>query len=160
MSDWITTGYKDGAYLMECQGATGGWRGPDWEITDAHILVDAKLLDGQGNDSLGVVFRERNGVYYEFTVNARGYYGFWYRTKSSVSVIVNWTYSEALNLVGTTNKLKIAYTDTTFTFTANGVQLLTVEDATLNSGTIGFAVNSAGIYPVKASFDNLQVWSN
>ena len=112
LSDWVSAEYQNGAYVMECQGATGGWRTPGWEIADARILADLTMIEGQDNDSCGVIFRERNGERYEFAINAKGYYALWYRTTLDVSILVNWTYSEALNLVGTVNHLKIVLSGT------------------------------------------------
>jgi hypothetical protein len=160
LSNWVSAQYLNGAYVMECQGATGGWRTPGWEITDARILADLTMIEGQDNDSCGIVFRERNGERYEFAMNAKGYYALWYRTTSDTSILVNWTYSEALRLVGTTNHLKIVISGTEFSFTVNGIHILTIEDAALDSGTIGLTVNSGSIYAVKAKFDNIEVWSH
>jgi hypothetical protein len=160
LSDWVSAQYQNGAYVMECQGATGGWRTPGWEIADARILADLTLSEGQDSDSCGIIFRERNGERYEFAINAKGYYALWYRTTLDVSILVNWTYSEALKPVGTTNHLKIVLSGTEFSFTVNDIRLLTIEDAALDSGTIGLTVNSGSIYPVKAKFDNIEVWSH
>jgi hypothetical protein len=159
LSNWSTTKYQDGAYVIECQGATSGWGAPDWEITDARVVANVTIKEGAGNDSCGILFRVRSGARYEFAITADGHYGLWYRTASSVALIVNWTDSEALKHVGATNRVQIVLAGNAMSFNANGSFLCTVEDATLPSGSVGFSVNSAGLYAVKATLDNLEVWS-
>lgn len=130
-------------------------------VADFEIEVDAKLEDGVESDSYGLLFRfQDRDNFYRFDISGDGYYLFSKYVDGQWETLVDWTASNAINPgVGATNVLKVSAFGPNLTLWANGQQLVSLEDDSIDAGNFGFFTGTFSDPYSWVSFDNLKMWT-
>jgi hypothetical protein len=149
--DWgtISRSVVDGTYRWEIQTnqAVGRWCTPDLAESDGvaedfYLAVDAQRLGGPETAAYGLVFRQRAGNYYLFSIRDDGYYQFslWYDYEWQPAI--DWTQTEEI-LSGEINRLSVIGRGDTFEFYINDTFVATAENDQLAAGETGLSVSTA-----------------
>jgi hypothetical protein len=128
------------------------------EFSDFELKIEATLLDGAPNSTLGILFRiQDSGEFYRFELMNDGHYiverydgdDVWTR------LINDWTFSEAILSGQNTNHLKIVANGPIMSFYVNEELLQEVTDTAFSNGYVGLDAGTFGSGLTVASFDNL-----
>jgi hypothetical protein len=156
-------GYEDGAYRVAVyRDAYFAWGNPDHvrDLADFEVEVDARLVEGPVNNSMGLLVRYAWGTknFYWFQVSSDGFYSVDRLDAGEFTGLLGWEPSEAINQgVGATNHLRVVCRGSQFSFYVNGVHLGDVTDATYASGGLGLGAGTFEEPDVVVHFDNFQV---
>lgn len=130
-------------------------------FTNFALEVDATLVAGGIDSTYGVLFRiTAPDQFYRFDITGNGLYtverydagGGWTRLSE------DWAESEHLQTgPGATNRLGVRASGGTFSFYANGQQLLQLADGRYSGGNIGLDAGTFGQTGLRVAFDNLVV---
>jgi hypothetical protein len=156
-----TLGCQDGQYVMLSKVPETRWVYYGEDYGDTVIQVDTRIISSTSTAFVeyGLVFRVAGdgNNYYAFTVTNDGEYSFFYLQNDNWTDVVSYTPSSAVLTDGSWNHLDVYAQGDQFTFFVNGQMLTTVSDATFDSGTVGFVLNTdeGGS---EVAFSNLRVW--
>jgi hypothetical protein len=154
--------YENGAYVVEIQPSDTSWLFSTYasiDITKSWVEADLTLGYGDLDCGCGLVLRyqDSNNLYlFEFDVD--GNYAMYKRVLGTWTKLAGWTYSAAINTMGTSNHVEFVAVGSTLTAVVNGFTVCTVTDSSLSHGSAGFYAEALGSSPVKAIIDNLAVW--
>ncbi len=117
------------------------------EFADFEYSSSGGLMEGQVESGYGLVFRRvdaRN--YYVFAVNGMGQWSIWALQDGAWRELRGlaepWTASDAIVADGT-NRLSVRAVGATISASVNGVELVSLEDATFAAGYVGFYTASS-----------------
>jgi len=161
---------RDGVYVLRSTGDTWAWGGGDTDFADAVIEMDLTMTEGPDNDNVGIGVICRlsenaddsiNG--YLLAISADGYYYIGSIVSNSIDALVDWQYSDAINLGEITNRVSATCVGDEITLAVNGQEIAstTAIAGGPTTGGVGFAVTSYesqnGQPNATAEFDNLVV---
>jgi hypothetical protein len=161
---------RNGVYVLRSTGDTWAWGGGDTDFTDVNIEVDITLTEGPDNDNVGfgVICHltenaddSING--YLLAISADGYYYIGNIGSNSIDALVDWEYSDAINLGQATNRVSATCTGNKISLAVNGKVVASTSPVAgaPTFGGVGFAVTSYesqnGQPNATAEFDNLVV---
>jgi hypothetical protein len=127
-------------------------------VTDFHLVVDARQIDGPASSYVGLVLRlDENGNYYLFSLNNRGEYSFDEYSNAQWLSLIRWTSSPAIQVDGA-NHLEAIAEGARFSFFVNGQWMADFEDPGLPSGYSGLLVGMDEVGESGAwEFDNFEL---
>lgn len=135
------------------------WNHPAIEsVTDFHLAVDARQVNGPANAYIGLVMRlTENDDYYLFSVQNKGNYSFDVYNSGQWLSLIPWTPSPVI-LADETNRVEALAEGGHFSFYVNGEWLADYEDQTIGSGYCGLAagIEDAGV-SAAWEFDNFEL---
>jgi hypothetical protein len=137
-------GYQDGEYrLAVYREGYITWANPtlQQEFSDFQVEVDARLVDGPVDNTLGLLVHYQAGrrSYYWFQISSDGYYSVDLFLDGEYVSLVKWTASEAIHQgLDVTNHLAVSCDGSHFSFYVNGIHLGDVIDDTFASGGLGW----------------------
>lgn len=161
---------QNGVYVLRSTGDTWAWGGGDTDFGDTVIEVDLTLTEGPDNDNVGIGVICRlsenaddsiNG--YLLAISADGYYYIGSIVSNSIDALVDWKYSDAINLGKTTNRVSATCVGNEISLAVNGQKVASTSAVAggPTTGGVGFAVTSYesqnGQPNATAEFDNLVV---
>ncbi len=159
---------KDGAYVVRSTGELWNWGRSDSEFSDTVIEFDATIAIGPANNNsgAGVICRMRsrddNSIDgYLLAISSDGFYSIRSIIASSMSPLVDWTYSDTINQGNQENKIHATCNGSELKLEVNGELLATASTDASGPQSGGFAfaaVSFEANEPVtEAHFDNLVV---
>jgi hypothetical protein len=163
-----TVGTENGVYVLRSTGDLWHWGRSTSEFSDVIIEVDLKMSAGPANDNAGygvvcrLSTREDTSIDgYMFAITADGYYTIRSITSSSMSPLVDYTFSEIINQGTGTNRIRATCDGSNLTFEVNG-QILATASTTVDGSNFGSIAFSGISYEdtepiVEVHFDNLVV---
>ena len=166
-NEWASYSYHDGEYLLEVlQDDASAWVGaPAGTFDDFWVEVDVRQVSGTQSQDFGLVFRrEGNAGFYYLAITELtelGQYVLFLRDEGRFGLVQGrkWTRSDAFHGPGQGNRLAVACIGERITLYVNGVELVTLEDATFSRGGVGFAASrDPGSEPLKVAFDNIRLY--
>ncbi len=140
----------DGTYeiaVTVANQATSSHARAGGEFASLEFSSVGTLVEGQRKSGYGLVFRHRDDRnYYVFAVNGLGQWSLWVledgRWRELRGLADEWTSSGAIVTDGA-NRLSVRAVGPTMTVSANGVELITLQDDTLEKGHVGYYVASS-----------------
>jgi hypothetical protein len=157
--DWLENppfaSWSDGAYRLQARQAARfvaiGAPVESW-LSDVVVSATFRKTGGPPGGGYGLVIRDqgpdpRNGANqnmdaYVLETGDLGEFGIWRRDGDHWVDLVPWTRSSAVRPGGSPNDLMVRASGDRFTFSVNGVEVATVQDKTLDAGTVGVFVGS------------------
>jgi hypothetical protein len=159
--DEYEIGYVDGEYHINLlQEGQGKWMWyPDQEFDDFAVQVQARRVEGSDEGDYGLIVRVGPGgeEFYNFAINADGYYNIYKHESEGWTELVGFTRDRAIMGGGEWDLLRVEADGSSMSFLVNGKPLATVEDEDFTSGTIGFYAATYEDPEMLVAFDNLTV---
>lgn len=159
---------KDGVYVLRAISDLWHWGKSASEFSDVIIEADLNMAAGPSNNNAGygvvcrLSTREDTSIDgYMFAITADGYYTIRSITSSSMSPLVDYTFSDVINQGTGTNRIRATCNGSSLTLEVNG-QILATTSATVDGSTSGSIAFSGISYEdtdpiVEVHFDNLVV---
>ncbi len=163
---FLTREVTDNQYVItnnRAGTATTSLFDPAYEYEDAFITMNAHLVDSNSAASgYGIVFRYVDSENYNvFAVDGRGRYSIWVRENAEWRELRNiettWTSNEAVNPDSESNILSIDINGDMLTGYVNGIQIVQVEDDTLEKGAVGVYLATTPQGMAKVAVDTFSV---
>lgn len=159
---------KDGVYVAQSLSDLWNWGRSTSDYTDTVAEFDATLITGPANNNAGIGLicrlhsREDNSIDgYLLGISGDGYYSIRSITSGSMSPLVDWTFSDAINQGNETNKIRGTCNGNDLSLEVNGVVVATASAITGGSTSGGFAfavVSFETAEPIaEVHFDNLVI---
>ena len=137
------------------------WSITGGDYTDAHVEVDAVLVEGSVDDAFGVICRYRDeDNFYGFMISHDGYYGiFKYLDGAMVMATEDGKlgYSEDIRQGGAVNHIMAVCQGNTLSLIVNESTLAVVVDESFLKGKVGLLAGSYSKPSVTVLFDNFKV---
>ena len=152
--------YDGGGYrILVNTLQTNFWSTPHKDFADVRVEADTGKLAGPDENRIGLVCRFNGKDYYFFIITSDGYYGMgvFFNGQAILLGHPELQSSANINQGVAVNHLRADCVGNTFTFYANGFQLIQVEDSTLTSGDVGILAGTFGTPGVDIIFDNFVV---
>ncbi len=162
-NDDTWAGYVDGEYRLAVyvnDFVTWGNPPADEEIADFEFEADARLVEGPLDNNFGLLVRYQadDENYYWFQISSDGYYSVDLLRDGEWVGLVGWETSDAIRQgVDVNNHLKVACSGDRFSFYVNGTHLVSLNDDSFATGSIGLAAGTFGESGVVVHFDHVQV---
>jgi hypothetical protein len=136
------------------------WSTPGLEYADVLMEVNATKTAGPDENDFGLIcrYRDENNFYF-LVVSSDGFYGIG-KVKDGDLVLVgseNMQYSQAIHQGETTNRLQAVCKGSTLSLTANGTELIEVQDPDLTSGDVGLIAGTFSVQGADILFDDLVI---
>jgi hypothetical protein len=155
------TDYADGVYrIFVNTDNTDYWANPGLNFTDTIIEVEATKVDGPDDNDFGLICRHQNTEnFYIFIISSDGYYGILrvINGEQNLLGISEMAFSEAIKTGNETNIIRADCIGSALTLYANGTQLITIDDSSLESGDVGLLAGSFDTPGTDIHFDNYVV---
>jgi len=155
------TDYADGVYrIFVNTDNTDYWANPGLNFTDTIIEVEATKVDGPDDNDFGLICRHQNTEnFYIFIISSDGYYGILRVINGEQNLLgmSEMAFSEAIKTGNETNIIRADCIGSALTLHANGTQLVTVDDSSLESGDVGLLAGSFDTPGTDIQFDNYVV---
>jgi hypothetical protein len=163
-----SAGTENGVYVIRSTGDLWQWGRSNSQFENVVIEADVTMIAGPANDNagFGVLCRltERDDTSvdgYMLAISGDGYYSIRSISASTMTALVDWTYSDAINQGNATNKIRATCSGSDLSLEVNGTLIATastVADGS-SSGSIAFtAISFETDEPfAEAHFDNLIV---
>jgi hypothetical protein len=155
------TDYADGVYrIFVNTDNTDYWANPGLNFTDTIIEVEATKVDGPDDNDFGLICRHQNTEnFYIFIISSDGYYGILRVINGEQNLLgmSEMAFSEAIKPGNGTNIIRADCIGSALTLHANGTQLVTVDDSSLESGDVGLLAGSFDTPGTDIHFDNYVV---
>ena len=119
---------------------------------DLEISVESEWLSGTESQAYGVQFREGSAGAYGFTISRNGGYALWKWTGGTISALIDWRPSDAIQQTSA-NTLGVVASGDHIRLYLNGTQIDEVSDASFADGRVGLIVGDLQ----EVSFDNFRV---
>lgn len=136
------------------------------ETSEADATVEATLelaleaavtAEATGETQSPVISNIDAGNGYLFLIQGNGQYGIFRSRQRTLTPLVDWTQSDAINTGAATNRIRAACVGDTLTLTVNDTPLASVTDNTYAGGQVGLAASSADRLGTLIYFDNLTI---
>lgn len=163
-----SAGTENGVYVIRSTGDLWQWGKSNSQFEDVVIEADVTMIAGPANDNagFGVLCRlsekEDTSVDgYMLAISGDGYYSIRSIASSTMTALVDWTYSDVINQGNATNRIRATCSGSDLTLEVNG-ELLASTSAIAGgspSGAIAFTAISFETDEAyaEAHFDNLIV---
>ncbi len=159
---------KDGAYVVRSTGELWNWGRSTSEFSDSVMEFDVTITEAPANNNAGagvicrMQSRDDNSIDgYLLAISSDGFYSIRSITSSSMTALVDWTESGAINQGSQENKIRATCNGSELILEVNGqvLGIATADAAGPASGGFAFAaVSFETDEPVtEAHFDNLVV---
>jgi hypothetical protein len=127
-------------------------------VTDFHLAVDSRQINGPASSYVGLVLRlDESGNYYLFSLNNTGEYSFDEYYNAQWLSLIRWTPSPAIQVDGT-NHVEVVGEAARFSFFVNGEWVGDYEDPVIPSGYSGLLVGMDEVGESAAwEFDNFEL---
>jgi hypothetical protein len=127
-------------------------------VTDFHLAVDSRQINGPASSYVGLVLRlDESGNYYLFSLNNTGEYSFDEYYNAQWLSLIRWTTSPAIRVDGT-NHVEVVAEAARFSFFVNGEWVEDYEDPAIPSGYSGLLVGMDEVGESAAwEFDNFEL---
>lgn len=166
--DGGSAGVENGVYVVRSNADLWQWGRSNSEFADAVIEADVTMIAGPANDNagFGIVCRlveqaDTSVDGYMLAISGDGYYTIRSITASSMTALVDWTFSDVINQGNATNKVRATCNGSELALEVNGEVVATASavPGVPASGSIGFAAISFETSEPYAEghFDNLVV---
>ena len=158
---YTTKQYGNNRYQIEVTASNlVAWGLANRDVADFEIEVEARLEDGADENSYGVLFRFQDREnFYRFDISGDGFFLLSKFVNGEWITLVDWTESQFINAgLDTNNILKVSAFGPNVTVWANGQQLTSVIDDSLEHGNFGFFAGTFNEPNVWVSYDNLKLW--
>ncbi len=160
-----TVGYQEGVYRVTSVGnGTLMWGVAGQNLTDTVVEVDATQITGPNADynGYGVYcrFSGETGAYnaYMLLISGYGFFTIQKMVGNSISALINWSASDAINLGNASNHLTAICDGNYLALYVNGTFLGETTDDTLTEGDIALAaVSLVADDPTEVVFDNISI---
>ena len=154
--------YESGKYAVEIQPGDEMWlfaTYPSLDLTSSRAEADLTVASGDINSGVGLLLRyQDNNDFYLFEIDGAGNFDSFRRVQGTWTDS-GWTSSSAFNPMGQSNHVVFAASGNKLSAWINGTLVLSVTDSSLSHGSAGFYAEALGSVPIKATIDNLKVWS-
>ena len=154
-------GYFDGTYrFLVSKPERMVWSGPDLDLSDARIEVDALKRSGPEDDDFGMVCRAKDEAnFYFFVISSDGYYGIGKTVRGVQSLIgaQGMLPSEKIRQGIMVNHLRVDCMKNELAFYVNGVLLARVQDGSFSAGGAGLLAGTFDQPGNEVLFDNFSV---
>lgn len=153
--------YGNNRYQIEVNASNlVAWGLANRDVSDFEMEVEAKLEDGDDKNSYGLLFRfQDRDNFYRFDISGDGYFLLSKFADGEWTNLHDWTASDAINIDGSANILRIAAFGPDITTWVNGQELTSVTDDSLTHGNFGFFAGTFAEPYAWVSFDNLKLWT-
>ena len=157
------TDYQDGAsyHIAISSENYGAWANPYRNFTDTRVEVDTALQGGGEDNAFGIICRYANiDNFYVGMISSDGYYGFFQRNGGGSLQYLNMENmltSDAINLGGSNNRVRLDCVGNTLTLYVNGVFVGETFDDRLGAGDVGLYAKTFGDISTDVVFDNFVV---
>ena len=154
-------GYFDGTYrLLVSSPDRMVWSGPDLDLSDVRIEVDALKRSGPEDDDFGLVCRAKDEAnFYFFVISSDGYYGVG-KTVGGVQSLIGaqgMPPSETIRQGIAVNHLRGDCVNNELAFYVNGALLVRVQDGSFSEGGVGLIAGTFDQPGNEVVFDNFSV---
>lgn len=162
-SENAVTDYQDGAsyHIAISSENYGAWTNPYRNFTDVRVEVDTALQGGGEDNAFGIICRYANiDNFYVGMISSDGYYGFFQRNGGEGLQYLNMEnmlFSEAINLGGANNRVRLDCVGNTLTLYVNGVFVGETFDERLSAGDVGLYAKTFSDTSTDVAFDNFVV---
>ena len=160
VTDGITD-YEDGVYRIFVDiDNTDYWANPGLNFTDTIIEVNATKVGGPEDNDFGLICRHQDtGNFYIFLISSDGFFGILrvINGEQELLGLDEMEYSEAIKTGNVTNIIRADCIGSALTLYANGTQLITVEDSSLEAGDVGLLAGTFDTPGADIHFDNYVV---
>ena len=140
-SENAVTDYQNGAYHIVLSANTyGAWTNPYRAFGYFSFEVDTSLIGVSYDNSFWIICRYTDiNNFYIGMISSDGYYGFFQRNEGELEFLnmESMQFSEAINLDGANNTLRMDCVGSTLTLYVNGEFLIETFDSRLSSGDVG-----------------------
>lgn len=163
-----SAGTENGVYVIRSTGDLWQWGKSNSQFEDVAVEADVTMIAGPANDNAGfgilcrLAEKEDTSVDgYMLAISGDGYYSIRSIASSTMTALVDWTFSDVINQGNATNRIRATCSGSDLTLEVNG-QLVASASAIAGgspSGSIAFAAISfetAEAY-AEAHFDNMIV---
>lgn len=162
-----TVGYQEGLYRVTSVGnGTLMWGVASQNLTDTVVEVDTTQVTGPASDynGYGVYcrFSGETGSYnaYMLLISGDGFFTIQKMVGNSITALINWTSSDAINLGNASNHLTAICDGNYLALYANGIFLGETTDDTLTEGDVALAaVSLVADDPTEVVFDNITIFA-
>ena len=159
---------KDGAYIVRSISELWNWGRSDSEFSDTVIEFDATITVSPANNNAGaglvcrMQVRDDSSIDgYLLAISGDGFYSIRSITSSSMSPLVDWTYSDTIHQGSQENKIRATCNGSELKLEVNGELLATASADTSGPQSGGFAFAAVSFEtsePIaEVHFDNLVV---
>jgi len=159
---------KDGVYVVRALSDLWNWGSSKSEFSDTVIEVDASLVSGPANNNAGfgvicrLQSRADNSIDgYLLGISGDGYYTIRSISSGTMSPLVDWTYSDAVNQGTASNRIRATCNGDQLSLEVNGTSVATASAAAGGStsgkfafATVSFETNEP---TSEVHFDNLVI---
>jgi hypothetical protein len=130
---------------------------PGYDYENVAIEVDVLSVEGDPEDSYGVVCRSTASSDYTFEISYDGYYAIsLWEEDFGYTYLIDWSRSSAINTgLNNENHLTVICNNNQLILKVNGVLLANVTNDKLSSGAVDLFVSNNRFSNVKVIFDNL-----
>ncbi len=161
--DGSTDYYDEGYRILITIERQLFWANPYRNFIDVRIEVDADLIGGSEDNSLGVICRyEDIDNFYALVISSDGYYGIRKRIDGGDLEILDddsLRFSDAIHLGGERNHITAECIGNSLRLFANGVLLKEVTDSDISSGDVGLIASTFDAPTTDILFDNFVVYA-
>lgn len=160
-SDNSVTDYQNDAYhIAVSTNNYGAWTNPYRAFVDVSVEVDTTLIGGSEDNAFGIICRYADiNNFYLGMISSDGYYGFFQRNEGELEFLnmESMEASEAINLGGANNTLRMDCVGNTLSLYVNGELLGETIDDRLGSGDVGLYAKTFEVSSTDVQFDNFVV---
>ena len=151
----------DGAYQVQTGDHGYIWGLNEQEHDDVVMDVTTNQFSAHLNNAYGLMCRadtSNNGDGYYFLISGDGYYSIARGEGESVTPLIEWQESSAINQGQQSNKLRAVCVGDYLALYANDQFLAETSDSTYSNGYAGFTAAAFEEGNVDVGFDNLTIW--
>jgi len=159
---------KDGVYVVRALSDLWNWGSSQSEYADTMIEVDANLVTSPSNNNagLGVICRLQSRADnsidgYLLGISGDGYYTIRSISSGTMSPLVDWTFSDAVNQGTASNRIRATCNGDQLTLEVNGVSVATANAISGGSTSGAFAFATVSFETDEPTsevhFDNLVI---
>ena len=129
----------------------------DYAYEDILLRADARVLAGSGDGDFGFICGYRDETHFTaLEVSEDAYFSIWKRAGEETSVLVDWTYADALAADGSL-RLSAQCGAGALRLAANGLLLAEITDPGFFPGPVGILAGTSAGGTLKIAFDNLEI---
>jgi hypothetical protein len=133
-----------------------------WQWFDDFILeVETQLISGTANNWHAITVRDDDSGsnYYDFAINANGYYGIWKFVNGSSTELASGSSSHIYQGLNNVNLIHIECVGNRLSLSVNGYLLDEVYDSTYSAGDISLGARSHDGSYTEVAYDNIVVFT-
>lgn len=156
VSDYFQEGYR----ISVLQNNNFKWSVVSREYSNVRVEVDANLIGGSEDNSLGVICRyEDTNNFYAFVISSDGFFAIRKRVDGgSITILGSESFqnSEFIRLGTETNRIVVECNGSSLRLSVNDQLLIEVQDIDISFGKVGLIVSTFGVDSTDILFDNFK----